>query len=98
MTKTELEIIRLKWHVQILQGLIVKLWTNPLSPSSQMGELPEERLQGLLEELYATQIAGEQILLRSKTLEEKALLAEEYNQIFEEIKSFIFSMLKVNIS
>lgn len=92
MTETELEIIRLKWRVGILQGILVKLWT--ISFSALTGEPQQESHRRLLAELDITQEQNYKLLLSSAVPEDRrVLLAEEFAQVVEEVKAFMNSML-----
>jgi hypothetical protein len=94
MDKIKLDIIKLRWHVQILQGMLVQLWATSIS--ALMDESPQESLHRMLAELDSTQAYNYDLLLSSAPESERALLAEEFAQLVEGIRTFVTSMSKAS--
>ena len=93
MDKTTLDIIKIRWHIQILQEILIK--THAAAFSSATGKPPQEYLCQLVAELEAKQTQGDALLLSSAVPEDRrVLLADEYAQVLEGIKTYVTSVLK----
>lgn len=91
MDKTQLDIIKLRWQVLILQTMSVNLF---VAVFAGMGVSRAELLQRILKNLDQSQQDIYRVLL-APTLQEHdgSLLAEEFAQIVEQMKSSLTSML-----
>ena len=85
---TRLEITKLKWRIQVLQGILVKLWTHCVSATTEMPPLAAH--QQLLAELDTTREQQYTVLLTAGHPEAAQALAE----VIEEMKTFMTSMLE----
>lgn len=89
----ELEILKLQWHVQILQAILAKVYvsayrTSPETSASTQEDDPQSAYRSLLAELEAAQRLGYQTYLSPAVAEERRiLLAEEFAQLVDEIKT-----------
>ena len=97
MDERDLEIVRLRWRVQIVQGLLVKFWMAVFS-----GTTPEGRQQShhsLLAELDLAKEQGVQRLLAEALPEQsRVFLTEDLDRVVEEMKAFTTSLLTVGAS
>jgi len=93
MTDIELAVLKLQWHVQILQTILAKLYVDLYqiaqgSAASSQADYRQSAYRRLLAELEAAQRLGFQTYLSPAVPEERrVLLAEEFAQLVDEIKA-----------
>ena len=93
MTETELAVLKLQWHVQILQAILAKVYVDLYqiaqgSAGSAQEDDRQSAYRSLLAELETAQRLGYQTYLSPAVPEEqRVLLAEEFAQLVEEIKA-----------
>jgi hypothetical protein len=92
MTKTELELLKIQWRVDILEKVSITTFAFLFSA---LGRVPvQEFARALLDGLDIASRAGEAALLSPATPEDqRVLLAEEFGQVAEKMKSSFALML-----
>lgn len=91
LSETELEIIKLKWRVSMLQHTLVKFCAVYFSFLAH--KPPQEFLQEILDQFDLTIAEYEPMLLSAAVPEaRRALLADEFAQVVEEMKTSVRSM------